>query len=211
MNSYQRLKHSRSTGFTLVELMIAMVVLMIGIMATMAMQTSALAGYTATRDGTAAADLGRSIEQIIKTEATRWTGTNLDTNIVAFTDFGSDLGTSSLLGNAGLIGTIQANPWVWHSLSTNPTDNNLSTNGSRRFCSYIQGGPRTPSSAIGSNDISMLIVQIAVVYPAARGIFPNNECPPAAPLSLNAADTDNLELSGLRASFFATQVYPRGI
>lgn len=191
--------------------MIAMVVLMIGIMATMAMQSSALAGYTATRDGTAAADLGRSIEQIIKTEANRWTGSNLATTDPAFSDFDDDLLGSNTILSSSLVGTIQATPWQWHRLTSKPTDNNLSVNGSRRFCSYVQGGPRTPNTAIGDTEIAMLIVQIAVVYPAARGILPDNACPPAASLTLDANDTDDLELAGLRASFFATQVYPKGI
>ncbi len=214
MNRYQRLKHHRPNGFTLVELMIGMVVLMIGVMATMAMQTSALAGYTATRDGTAAADLGRSVEQIIKTEAGRWTGVDLDVSTVAFTNFDTDLhGANALLQSSSLIGTIQAKPWIWHRLSAKPTDNNLSVHGSRRFCSYIHGGPRIPNSAIGgeADEVVMLIVQIAVVYPAARGIFDANNCPDAASLELNASNTDDLELKGLRASFFATQVYPRGL
>ncbi len=210
MNRYQRLKR-RPKGFTLVELMIAMVVLLIGIMATMAMQNSALAGYTATRDGTAAADLGRTIEQVVKAEASRWTGTNLNIQTVAFTGFDSDLhGAGGLLAGSSLVGTIQTTPWTWHKLTDTATDYYRSVNGSRRFWSYVQGGPRTPSTAMGSPDISMLIVHIAVVYPAARGIFPGNRCPDLDSTLLNANDTDDLELRGLRASFFATQVYPRG-
>lgn len=216
-NALRRSNFKNRRGFTLIELMIGMVVLMIGLMATMAMQTNALAGYSATRDGTAAANMGRTLEQIFKAESQSWNGIQPPANPSFFADF-PEVGSEAILGNQSLLSTLHTNNWGnWLALTPQPTDNNFGTTGNRRFCSYIFGGLRTPPLDGDGNPVvnsSMLIAHIAIVYPAARGTFPDNNCPAGNTLALNPANpTSNtqLELQGLRASFFATQLYPRGL
>src|SRR5690554_427007 len=74
-------------GFTLVELMVAMVILAIGIMATMAMQFSSLAGAMISRDNSNAADIGKRVIDIMVAESQQWrAGNSLGGVSKAYTD-----------------------------------------------------------------------------------------------------------------------------
>ncbi|MBA2660736.1 MAG: prepilin-type N-terminal cleavage/methylation domain-containing protein [Bradymonadaceae bacterium] len=192
-------------GFTLMELMIGMVVLIIGILATMAMQITALAGYTAARDGTAAAELARSIEHVLKAESSSLSRTTTGTPTLY-----TATGTPFL--DVSVLGIISANPWKWQTLTTLPTDQHFGTTGALRFCSFVRGGTM-------ETDATVRIAQIVVVYPAARATFPfTGAGAPHGTCALTDTDIDvlldpsnseTLELLGLRASYFATQIFPR--
>ncbi|MFU8802780.1 MAG: type IV pilus modification PilV family protein [Bradymonadaceae bacterium] len=196
-------------GFSLIELMIAMVVLAIGIMATMAMQFTALAGYTVARDGTGAAEIGRVIEQRLKAEALQW-----EPGIKEPLGFDSAY-TGDGYATGSLMQSMATTPWVWQPVFTAPVDQRLATVGPRRFCAYVTGGPFVVGNSI--QPTNAFKVQIAVVYPRANGTFPGatganpdglctlgDTAVPVA--SLDPSTPNALELAGLRASYFGTVI-----
>jgi prepilin-type N-terminal cleavage/methylation domain-containing protein len=192
-------------GFSLIELLIAMVVLAIGIMATMAMQFIALAGYSAARDGTAAADVGRAVEQRLKAEILQWSPTP---------------GAESALGeidpiyeyddvyvDESLLSLVDGSEWVWQPVFIRPVDHRLTVQGQQRYCAYVSGGRIRMNSRV----LDAYRVQIAVVYPAARGTFattaePQGICPDLGNDKLDPSSPNTLEIDGLRAQYFGTVV-----
>lgn len=183
-------------GFSLVELMIAMFVLAIGVMATMAMQFSSLAGYRAARDLTGATEVARSIEQRLRTEALQWAPGSMPTDTTVYE------GEAPLL-NQLLVGT---NSWV--ALHDTPITGQHGSKGSARFCPYVQGEQL--------NGQEFIRVSIAVVYPSANGHFPERSaqaplgvCPNLGAI-LSTGATDALELEGLRATMISTSIRPLG-
>src|SRR5690554_5375701 len=61
-------------GFSLIELLIAMLLMSVGVMATIAMQFVSLGGYTASREVTGATEMARQVEARIRAEALAWNG-----------------------------------------------------------------------------------------------------------------------------------------
>ena len=59
-------------GFTLMEIMIAMLILAIGIMATLSMQFTALGGVSEARDNANASEVGKRVLHIMRSEAQLW-------------------------------------------------------------------------------------------------------------------------------------------
>jgi prepilin-type N-terminal cleavage/methylation domain-containing protein len=191
---------STNQGFTLIELMVAMVVLAIGIMATIAMQYTALAGYTASREMTGAVEVARSVEQRLKTEALAWQIDGMPTATTVFDE------EESLL--AGLT------PGVWTMV--NREDEPMSVrmadgNGPQRFCAFVTGGQLT------EDGIPQPYMQatIAVVYPAANSQFPGvaegspwGDCSEINDTLLTPGDRTALESAGLRVVYLSTGIRP---
>lgn len=190
-------------GFSLVELMIAMVVLAIGIMATMAMQMTALAGYSAAREGTGAIEVARTMEQTLKVDGMSWTsGTPLSGTWLPQLDAATDW--------------VLATPAGPVSQRWGDDDDR----GPRRFCVFVDGGmmpadPNDPDPNAPPQEYFR--AAIAVVYPASNGSFPGRDA--ANPFGLcNGINTANidptdmmpLEMQGLRVTFLSTSIRPRG-
>lgn len=219
----QRSRHGRSgpAGFTLVELMVAMLILAIGIMATMAMQYSSLAGSMLSRDNSSASDVGQRVIELMGAEAQQWRSGASNVGL------GSVNSTHS--GRATLLqDTFQVN-WQWVRVFDDPVDSRLNTATGARFCVYTRGGDLQlinlgqlgqPGGPGLSSSESLAIVHVAVVFPSANQVFENNACPAAnsigsdldseiAPTPSTPDTSRALQLAGYRVQFFGTQIARR--
>lgn len=201
------MKGQKQAGFSLVELMIAMFVLAIGVLATMAMQFSSLAGYRASRDLTGAVEVARSIEQALRSEALHWTPGQ------------SPSGTSIYQGEVAILDAV-LNGTGWVKLSDVPLTERHGDGGRARFCAYVQGEIlEVPHDASDNADVERDFIRltIAVVYPSANGYFtgrssatPQGVCVDDPPGGLDPGDMRPLEKEGFRATFLSTSVRPLG-
>lgn len=199
-------------GFTLVELMVAMVILAIGIMATMAMQFSSLAGAMISRDNSNAADVGRRVIDIMQAESQQWRAGNMLSGVVpaysaSSMDHLSESNLSFLNRAVGDTATVQG--WqAWKPLFTKPVNTRLTPTDNARYCAFVRGG------AV-STDANLLIVHVAVVFPSADQIFPagNNGCTRVVDDAATQLDpttaanaADSLQMAGFRVQYFGTQI-----
>lgn len=183
---------TEARGFTLVELLIAMVILAIGIMATMAMQFSALAGYNSARDATGATEMAKTVEQIIQTEARGWKAGDSPPG-GAQDPYGED---------SNYFAAAFAGGGEWTRANEEPKTVRRNTDdtddGTNRFCVYV---------AAGEVEDDVARVAIAVVYPAARGSFDDpTQCPDLGSDELDTGNRQDLELMGLRSTHLTTAV-----
>lgn len=199
-------------GFTLVELMVAMLILAVGIMATMAMQFSSLAGAMISRDNSNAADIGKRVIDVMQAESQQWrTGNSLSVVNQAYTDtsqgYLSATGTSFLRRAVGDVPLVTG--WeTWKPLFDVPVNTRLTATDDARYCVFVRGGAR-------NLDADLLIVHVAVVFPSADQIFASGEgsCEAAVdnpsvqlnPATANNA-TDSLQMKGFRVQYFGTQI-----
>lgn len=195
-------KPENQQGFSLVELMIAMVVLTIGIMATMSMQFTSLAGYTAARETTGATELARAVEQRIRAESLAWQPGE-----------GIPSGIDPLYFDQSLLDLV--NTGAWELVNEEPVSVQFNEMGPRRFCAFVRGSVLVDQAA--AENMELLAVTIAVVYPGANSSIPGQgagnlwgDCTQIDPEVLRPDDTDPLELLGLRATFVSTTMTPRG-
>ncbi len=187
-------------GFTLVELLIAMLILAIGIMAVMQMQFSSLGGAVISRDNTNASDVARRIIDVLRVEANQWRSGTVD----------NDVDTAAFANSA--FATTPVLPAVdganWTSLFDEPVDVRLTANGNRRYCAWAKG------EYLENNRV--LAVQIAVVFPSANNTFapPDNTSTGCqaidAASQLDAAkaddDTDSVQMAGFRVQYFGSHI-----
>lgn len=202
-----RKRAQEQAGFSLVELMIAMFVLAIGVLATMAMQFSSLAGYRASRDLTGAIEVARSVEQKVRAEALQWTPGQSPSATPIYKDEVAIL--DAVLSGTG-----------WVKLNEVPVTARGGDGGQARFCPYVQGEIlEVPHDTADDVNVEQDFIRltIAVVYPAANGHFPGRSS--SSPLGvcadnpgggLNPGDRRLLEEEGLRATFISTAVRPLG-
>lgn len=187
-------------GFTLVELMVAMVVLAIGIMATIAMQYTALAGYTASREMTGATEVARTVEQRIKIEALGWRVGEPVASVAG----------SPYSGEPALLGSLGD---AWIRVYDEPVSVRYAEgNGPQRYCAFVGAGniaiPELP-------ELQFVPLSIAVVYPAANGQFPGatgtNPWGSCTDINVALLQPDArlpLEEEGLRVTYFSSAVRP---
>ena len=186
-------------GFTLVELMVAMVVLAIGIMATIAMQYTALAGYTASREMTGATEVARTVEQRLKTEALGWRLGETPNSVSPYS------------GEPGLLGSLDETAWAM--VYSDPVSVRYGEgNGPQRFCAFVRGGSIVVTEIPA---LQFVPITIAVVYPAANGQFPGvsagnpwGSCAAINDEDIVPGDRIPLEEQGMRVTFYSTSVRP---
>jgi type IV pilus modification protein PilV len=196
-------------GFTLVELLVAMLILAIGIMATMSMQFSSLAGAMISRDNSNASDVAQRVMQIMRVESQQWrTGNSVGGVAPAYDATGRSYVASS--ANSFLESAVGAAPAVngwdqWTSLFTNPVNTRLTTEGAARYCVYVRGGAVNATGRL-------LIVHVAVVFPSANQVFANNTCLAANAIqaqldpTMLATNDASLQMMGYRVQYFGTQI-----
>lgn len=197
------------TGFTLMEIMISMLILAIGIMATLSMQFTALGGVSEARDNTNASEVGKRVLSIMRAEAQGWrTGT-----------ISGDLASQKTYQDAAfdntpiLQATVDNTGWAWTRVFSVPVDARLSTSGNGRYCAYTRGGYMDGSASTG-----VVKLQIAVIYPGANETFPDGECfetgddevATSLDPSLAPDATNSLQLKGFRANYFGGVITRRG-
>lgn len=188
-------------GFSLIELLVAMVLLAIGILATMAMQISTLKGYTAARETTGSSEIARTTEQIIRAEARDWNaGNNAEGG--SFQDPYSD--------QAGIFEQLMSNPGNWQRVYAEPVtqryngesvDPNGPDDSARRFCVYAVGQEVASEAPSAGQTPDYVRVGMAVIYPTGEGRF-DDGCPTTDNISLNSGDRTDLELEGYRATHY---------
>lgn len=186
-------------GFSLLELLIAMVVLAIGILATMAMQFSALAGFTSARETTGASEMARTVEQMIRTEARHWE-----------IQGGAAAAPSGYTDGPEFVAAMLTSPGSWvlpqnvnGPVTSRFNEENSADDGPRRFCIYV-AGEEMPE------DEDYMRVAIAVVYPGSNSTFPGGgagTCDDGNIMTnLNNGDRIGLETMGLRVSYLTTSI-----
>ncbi len=188
-------------GFSLIELMIAMVVLAIGILATMAMQFSALAGYSSAREMTGANELARTVEQMIHIEAR-----SMDSGAFGSTHqaFANQPRFFDLIdGGTG---------WTLATEGNEPVTFRNSAGEQERFCVYVAGGDLSGIGAINPNnpDADFIRIAIAVVYPASGQTFPNGCNDNRITNNLDSTARTTLETNGFRAVHLTSGVRATG-
>lgn len=199
----ERKHNERPRGFSLIELMVAMGLLAIGILAVMAMQASTLQGYTAAREATGSTELARTVEQIIRAEARGW-----DSGSDAPGDAGNlydehDAIFAKIMGNTGSWTRIYDEP-VTQRFNGEDIDEDAEDDTPRRFCVYAFGEQIDTEAATAEQTPDYVRVGLAVVYPTGQGTF-DDGCPAAdGGIALDSQDREALELEGLRATHFST-------
>lgn len=191
-------------GYTLMEIMIAILILAIGFLALIAVQLGALNGYVSARDNTEATEVGRRISELVRVQGLQWRTGNYSTGSAAYT------GSETPFDVADPIEEADSGGWV--RLFDTPVDARLSRRGfdtnhvGGRYCAFIRGG-----NLPGGNN-SVKSYQIVVVYPAATAVLKDCDA------DINTADLDDvgstttapaLEQKGLRANFLGTVVNRR--
>lgn len=206
-------------GFTLIEVLIASVLFAVGMIAAMAMQYTALGGYTSSRDTTNATQVGERVMQVIKAESQKWRGLN---DIGSISNGVYQKSGSGYWDKASLLSAMDGSPWTWQAVFTQPVDARLSDAGARQYCAYVRGEEITDSSlSTPGGQTGIFRVQVAVVYPGPNGAFPNvasgkpfGECddssitnnlnPPSSPSTV-----PQLELDGYRVVHMGATVVQR--
>ncbi|MFB6351728.1 MAG: prepilin-type N-terminal cleavage/methylation domain-containing protein [Bradymonadaceae bacterium] len=152
-------------GFTLVEVLVATLLFAIGMIAVMAIQFSALGGYTSARNVTQATQVGRRVIQMMRMESQAWQGSsspefpyNHDMDGDGNADFDDSQGDAILSKVSG------SNHWKWNRVFVRPVDTRMTTLGAQRFCVYVRGEEFTLTSGR-----SVRRTHVAVVYPGASG------------------------------------------
>lgn len=146
-----RRHHRTSAGFTVIEILIAVVVSSVGFAAVFAMQLGSMQGNISAREMAAATNLAESTVARLRHEAYTWTA--------------DERPNSPILGVA---------PETWHSLTPQPVDhNNLAyRNGGandgvssplarQRFCIHYWIGPNSPQLS------GVLTLRVRVIWPTA--------------------------------------------
>ncbi|MGM0557984.1 MAG: type IV pilus modification PilV family protein [Myxococcota bacterium] len=193
-------------GFTLVEILIAMLILAIGIMATLSMQFTALGGAAEARDNTNASQIGKRVLHVMRTEAQAWRNGTISADLAsqpAYKDVKFE--------NTPLLQNTVGNNWAWTRVFSEPVDVRLSDSGNRRYCAYTRGGYMEGNAASG-----VAKLQIAVVYPGANETFPDGECFATGDsiisdqLDPSLAAEDSIQIEGFRANYFGGVITRRG-
>lgn len=216
--------HRWPGGFTLVEVMVASLLLAVGMMAALGMQYTALNGYINSRDLTNASAIGERIISIMRTESQQWrTDGDLGSAVAVY-----DKGKAGYWAQDSLLNTMKTTSWTWHEVFSNPVDSQFSDAGARRYCVYVRGGIiNDPESGGATTETGMMRVHIAVVYPSSDRTFPGtSDSSPAGSCTGKTAggstmksildppsgpkDVPKFELQGYRIVHMATVISQRG-
>jgi type IV pilus modification protein PilV len=201
--------HARA-GFTLIEVLIAMLILAIGMMAALSMQFTALGGAVAARDTANATDVAQRMLHMMRVESQQWRDQDISQSNMTDPVF-ADFTDSSLLT------TVDDSSWEWQPVFSSPVDARLTEGGNARYCAYVRGGYLNRDDA-GLTDNSVLQVQVAVLYPAGGQIF-GDDCPGDGSTLVDIAnmepgvdptDDDSIERAGFRAIYLGSTLTRRG-
>lgn len=204
--------HARSeAGFTLVEILIAMLVLAIGILGALTMQFAALNGAVASQDLTNASDIAQRIKHVLGIEAQQWRQEGIETSLSSTGAYDADWEVDSPLRASAM------NQDQWVQLFDEPVDVRMTTHGNQRYCAYVRGSYLQNQRDTGSHrDETMFRVHIAVVYPSGSRSF-DDACPGAGndPIQgmepgTSPEENDSLERQGYRAVHLGTVITQRG-
>lgn len=207
-------------GFTLVELMIAVMVFSVGMMAILMLQFGAIDAYSAGRDQTIGADVAQRAEAVFKLEVIRANQTTALVNVNS--PFQAQTFEQSLTNN----------PWLWVAVTPQPVDERMMQSPSARYCVFARGDllnaqasldTVTRNNGTGPVQQSDLVrAHMAVVYPGANRsfnattqcatIFTQFNCNGAINTLLDPAiqvgdlAIDTLDDCGLRAIYTSTMI-----
>ena len=218
------MKRARSdAGFTLIEVMIAVSVFSVGMMAVAALELIALNGYTSSRDQARSSEIAQRVVSLMKIEALNWGvsgAQKVDSLKPLYT------GSSSLVAES-LLKRVANNDWVWQVITPTPVDEQLDAGVGNhgRYCVYVRGGYMeqaigSTTDASGDVDSSPMIqAQVAVVAPGPTATLTGtNACGTLATLCganydvlLNPAGAQTeLETCGMRVVHAATLIRSTG-
>ncbi len=213
-------------GFTLLEVMIAVAVFSVGMMAVAALELIALNGYASARDQARSAELSQRVVSIMKVEALNW-GVGVSDDVSALKPLYTD--ASSPFGPNAILRDVASDPWVWKTLTNEPVDEMLEegvgTHG--RYCIYARGGYMAQALGVQTDtndDVTsspMIQVQVAVVAPGPTNtLIGLNACNnltglPGCSASLDAmlspaGDQNALESCGMRVVHAAALIRRTG-
>lgn len=195
----------KDAGYTLLEILIAIVIIGIGFLALIAVQLGALRGFVSARDNLQATEMARRVANIIQAQGQQWMTGTWSGN-TAYDGLGP-------FDETDPIGAAITGSGAWVPLYDDPADfatgrPALDTNYiGGKFCAFVRGGPMT-----GAIDGSVLQFQIAVVYPNATAKL--TDCLTDITLTDldvvgSATTVPALEAKGLRASYYGTVVVRR--
>ncbi len=220
-------QHTRKTmsraGFTLIEVMIAVSIFSVGMMAVAALELIALNGYTSSRDQARSSEIAQRMISIMKVEALNW-GVSGDNKVNALRPIYA--GDSSLNADS-LLRMIATNDWDWQVVTPTPVDEQLNAGVGNhgRYCVYVRGGymeqaiGATTDASANLDSSPMIQAQVAVVAPGPTATLtgPNacNElqstCGPGVEVLLNpAGDQLELEACGMRVVHAAALIRRTG-
>jgi len=201
------------SGYTLMEVLIAMVVLMLAFVALISVQTNALQGYISARDNTDAAELGRRVVELLTIEALQWRGTSSYSGGSA-----PYSGEEPFSATSTPVADIVSNEWTWVKLYDKPVSPEMSSESDNgnflggKLCAFARGGKMDVNLPSGTTDFTpALQLQVAVVYPGPHATLTSCDDVTTANLD-NGSDSypgESLEAEGLRVQHFATIVQPR--
>ncbi len=213
-------------GFTLIEVIIAILVLSVSTLVVIAMQTSALRGYSSIRDTDDAVMIAHRTADLLHIEAASWRVDNA--NQWSFDVQDSYTGETPF-DVPNVLSAVKTKPWEWIPLFSNPVDERMAnqTGVNGRHCVYVRGGPfegsLTTSVDVGTgviNSSPAMSIQIAVLSAGVRNNMKSCDNPstntPAFNLSeLGFSASDEiplgwaLESQGYRPTYHATLVFKR--
>ena len=221
MHNMKRIRSD--AGFTLTEVMIAVSVFSVGMMAVAALELIALNGYTSSRDQARSSEIAQRVVSLMKIEALNWgvSGSNkVDSLKPLYT------GSTSLVADS-LLKTVANNNWAWQVVTPTPVDEQLDAGVGNhgRYCVYVRGGYMeqaigSTTNAVGDLDSSPMIqAQIAVVAPGPTATLTGNNacgelpstCGANYDVLLNPMGAQNeLEVCGMRVVHAATLIRRTG-
>jgi prepilin-type N-terminal cleavage/methylation domain-containing protein len=207
-------------GFTLVEILIAIVVMTIAFFAVLAVQGTAIGSYNAARDSTEASEVARATTEYLQMESSQWNTGNLGTVLAAYT------GTKTPFDVAPVLPALAASDLAtWVPLVDTPVDVRLARGAGftgTKFClfargAYVEADTTDLNAYDTAGDLTgspIFRVQLGVVYSGARATLPVNgageaSCTLIDTTQLLPEDPSILELQGLRSAYFGTVVVRR--
>lgn len=197
-------------GYTLVELLMAMVIIVIVFLAIVAAETSSIQGYISARDSVQASELGRRVIDLLHIEGGHW-DTRAEQPFTPST-YPFATGSGPFDQTPRPLIAMVSDPWNWKILFSQPVSVNLANsanvgaNTGGRFCAYARGGN------LGVVDGPRAIqVQIAIVYSGPKQRLTN--CATDVDitnldLSADSFPGETIILSGYRTKYFGTVVTP---
>ena len=164
-------KRVTNRGLTLIEVMIAVVVFSVGMMAVLMLQFSAIEAYSTSRDVTQGADVAARINAMLRIEIEQSRQSNTNASVYQ---------VNSPFDSTNLQDAIINNAWQWQIATPAPVDERLlpkqsTSSAPGRYCAYIRGdfipdrlGAVDAATGDPTSNNSDLRTHVAVVFPAAN-------------------------------------------